>query len=197
MHALSSHRVNFLIISFFVMCCMAKHAHARNGSSPETTREGLYAEMGAGNDPDTIGGEFGYFGYPVDHLSFRVGIACLASERFDDFFVGATTGIRVNLFRQGSFITPFVGLGLFGGYSKEKVLADDDGVDNDDDGVVDESGEEDDVIDDVIAMIFPEAGVQVWMSEKSRLTLSGKYNLTTEGRDSDFWAFNLGMAWLF
>lgn len=185
----------FTVLAWLAVCCIS--AQAQDEDPPAETFEGLYAEMGAGDNPDTFGGEFGIFGYPSEHLSFRVGIACLASESFEDFFVGGTSGIRVNLFRKGSIITPFVGVGIFGGYSKNKVKADDDGVDNDDDGEVDESGEEDDVIDDVIATIFPEAGFQAWLSQKTRVTFSGKYNLTTEGRETDFWQFNLGMAWLF
>ena len=188
---------SFFILIMLIVILPIPGVFALDEFEDDFSRSGLYAEMGAGNDPDTLGGEFGIFGYPNDHISFRAGLAGLASESFNDFFAGATMGIRLNMFPPGTIISPFIGVGLYGGYSKKQVKADDDGEDNDEDGEIDEAGEEDSVIDDVVATIFPEAGVQIWFSKTTRLTLSGKYSLTTEGRDTDFWHFNAGMAWFF
>lgn len=189
--------MRLIVILIIVSTCLASETLALDYPETDPVNEGIYIEMGAGDAPDTLGGELGIFGYLQDHLSFRAGLACLASESFDDFFVGLNTGFRLTMLPQRYRFTPFIGLGLFGGYTKTQVKADDDGEDNDHDGDVDEAGEEDSVIDDVMASIYPEAGVQIWVSGDTRLTLSGKYNYTTEGRDTDFWVFNVGMAWLF
>ncbi len=156
--------------------------------------DGIYLQLGAGSEPDAIGGEVGYFGYQNENVAYVAGLGFLASEKFEDLFVGASLGIRLSV---GHVVSPFVGAGVFAGYSKKNVNAEDDDVDNDDDGDVDEDGEEKTVIDDVIASVYPEVGISVMIAPDSLLTLSGRYHMTTEGRNDDFWIVSLGLGFLF
>jgi hypothetical protein len=175
----------------------ALHAYADetpDGEKDLSIPDGLYVQLGGGTEPDAIGGEVGYFGYQTENLCYVAGIGFLASERFDDLFVGANLGFRLS---AGHTVSPFVGMGVFAGYSKKFVGAEDDNVDNDEDGDVDEEGEEKEVVDHVIASIFPEVGLHVQIAPDSRMTLSGRYHMTTEGRENDFWVYSLGFTFLF
>lgn len=168
--------------------------HAQSQGDTFTNRSGMYAEFGARSDPDAIGGEFGLSRYISEHLSLRGGLAFLASDSFNDIFAGGTFGARYSL---GKRISPFIGLGIFAGDSEETVPAEDDNIDNDEDGFIDESGEKKEIVDDVIASIYPELGLHLWVTETTRLTFASKYHITTKGRDHDFWLFTFGFAILF
>jgi len=156
--------------------------------------DGIYLQLGAGSEPDAIGGEVGYIGFQNENVAYVAGLGFLASERFEDLFVGASLGIRLSV---GQVVSPFVGAGVFAGYSKKNVKADDDDEDNDGDGEVDEGGEEKSVIDDVIASVYPEVGISVMIAPDSQIILSGRYHITTEGRSDDFWIYSLGFGFLF
>jgi hypothetical protein len=160
----------------------------------QTDKPGFYAEMGFGNDPSTLGGEMGLFMLSNEVLMMKGGLGFLLSENFKDVFVGTHLGMRLCV--PGK-ISPFIGVGVFGGYTKKEFNADDDGIDNDGDGKIDEPGEKDTEIDDVIGTFYPEAGINIWSSPTSCLTLSGKYNYTSKGRENDFWSFNFGFMFLF
>lgn len=175
----------------FLMCAFATPAACYTDPPP---KGGFYVELGGREEPDAIGGEIGGYGYINDNVSARLGLALLASESFDDVFTGISAGMR---FCLDAPLTPFVGFGVFGGWAREKVGAANDGVDNDGDGLVDETGEQKEVVSDVLASVYPEVGVHLWASDRTRLTLSGKYQVTTEGRDFDFWMFNVGMGFSF
>jgi hypothetical protein len=183
----------------FLMAALALSSQALALENSDSSNEmgGIYADLGGGSDPDVIGAKMGLFGYMHNHLSMHGGIACLASEKFDDIFVGADGGFRLHLLKPEARVSPFVGMGLFGGYTKKNVSAEDDDIDNDDDGEIDEEGEEKRVIDNVMGLVYPEIGLRIRLAEDSRMILSGRYNLTTEGRESDFWLFSLGFEWLF
>ena len=176
-----------------VLCCLFMTGIAAAASdNPEfSCKSGLYLELGGRAEPDTVGGECGLFMYTSENMSTVFGLAFLASEGFDDIFTGASLGIR---FSTDSRISPFIGMGVFGGYSKEEVKAEHDRIDNDEDEFIDEPGETKEVIKDVIGSIYPEIGLHVWCNDRTRLTVTGKYYITTEGREYDFWLYNLGIA---
>lgn len=163
----------------------------RGTSDPESKKGGLYFELGGRDDPDSFGGEIGFAYYVKDYLSVRGGLTFLASEGFDDNFTGGTLGVRMNIPHRFS---PFVGCGVFGGFAREQVSAEDDFIDNDGDGSIDEPGETEYEVDNIIASIYPEAGIHYWATDTSRLTLSAKYHMTSEGRDNDFWLFCFGFT---
>ncbi len=103
-------------------------------------------------------------------------------------------GVR---FQVGRIISPFLVFGVFAGFSDETVSAEDDDIDNDDDGAVDEDGEEKTIVTDILASTYPEVGVHFFVSDTTRFTISSKYQITTEGRDSDYWIHNFGIAFIF
>jgi hypothetical protein len=156
----------------------------------ETGFTGSYLEIGGQTDPTAIGIGFGGFKYNYRYLTTRMAIYVLGSESVDDVFFGADAGVRMEL---GTWVSPFVGLGAYYGYASDQIPAENDKLDNDGDGLVDESGEKDHQSDRSMATVYPEAGLHIWIDKTNRLTLSGKYHITTEGRDSDFWLLCFGI----
>jgi hypothetical protein len=57
-----------------------------------------------------------------------------------------------------------------------------DGIDNDDDGTIDEFSEKEWDFDNWLVSIYPEIGVHVWLDGSWRLTAYGRYLFTTERR---------------
>jgi len=155
---------------------------------------GFYVELGGSSDPDTILGGTGVWAEVSDYITLKGGLSLLASESFDDTFTGGNLDLHISF---GSRFSPYVGAGIFAGYSRERVSADDDDIDNDGDGFVDERGEEKTVVKDVIASVYPEAGFYIWITDDLKLSFSGKYYVTTEGREDDFWIFSSGFNFTF
>ena len=153
---------------------------------------GLYLELGEGMGPYTnLAGEIGL--ECIDEtLSARGGLFRLSSENLDDnYFIGCNLGTRFSLMKGA--ISPFVGVGVSTGYSEEKVSANEDGIDNDSDGFIDEKGEKEEKVDKIIATCYPEIGTYLWTSESVKLTLSVRYQVTTEGREQDFWMYTMAV----
>ena len=153
-----------------VLCCIfiTENAFADSDKHPYSGKGGLYLEMGARSEPDAIGGEIGFCDYTSENISTTASLAFLASESFEDVFGGANIGIRFGLDYK---LSPFVGMGLFGGYSKEDVRADNDRIDNDEDDFIDEPGEEKEVIKiDVVTPptkeIVSEKGIKLFVENK-------------------------------
>ena len=155
-------------------------------------KRGEYIGMALQGDPLSIGGQLGMFGYSTPWLSQRIALAGLAGTGARDMYVGADAGLRAQL---PSRLAPFVGVGTFVGYNERKVDASNDWIDNDTDGSVDEFGEKDKVYG-FMAAAYPELGVHLWLNGHLRLTASGSYYITTDGRDTDFWFFNLQLGGL-
>jgi hypothetical protein len=126
-------------------------------------------------------------------MSVRGALALVGSDAADDIFGGVNAGVRLQV---PSRVAPFVGVGGFVGYSRERTDASDDLIDNDDDGSIDELGEEKTRSDGGFVSIYPEVGVHVWLNSSTRLTASAAYNITTEGRDHDFWFIGIGLSFL-
>ena len=83
-------------------------------------------------------------------------------------------------------VAPFAGIGSFLGINRFYEKAENDRVDNDDDGVVDESGEKEENYK-AFSAVYPEVGIHAWLTESTRLTASARYYVTEEGRADDFW----------
>ncbi len=185
-HAFSPQaRVSWVILLIVFLFCASTGLHAE-----EAGFTGAYLEIGGQTDPTSIGIGFGGFKYNYRYLTTRMALYVLGSESVDDVFLGADAGVRMEL---GTRVSPFVGLGGYYGYHSDQVPAENDKLDNDGNGQVDEGGEKDTQIDRSMATIYPEAGVHIWIDDTNRLTLSGKYHITTEGRDTDFWLFCFGI----
>ncbi len=159
---------------------------------------GLIVSGGAGSREGhtLLTGEIGAFGYTTPMTEVRGSLSLAGhwdGDNAGDFRIGGNLGTRL---QTPTRIAPFVGLGLFGGYSQEKVFAEDDRIDNDEDGLVDEPGEVEWELDDILLAAYPEVGLHLWLNSHLRLTGSASYYLTTEGRSQDFWFYGVTLSFL-
>ncbi|MDE0837939.1 MAG: hypothetical protein OSB41_02705 [Kiritimatiellae bacterium] len=150
-----------------------------------------FVEVSGRANPDVVGGDMGVLGWFNGHLSAKGSLSFLASEPLDDFF----TGVNISLQTQFPWrFSPYVGVGAFAGYSREDVRAENDDRDNDHDGYTDERGEEKSVVDNVTSSVYPELGLLLWIKDDVRLSLSGRYHISSEGREFDAWVYAVGFA---
>jgi len=133
-----------------------------------------------------VGAELGGEGYMTNWTTGRASLSAYLGE--DEGFGGLDLGFRL---QTPTRIAPFVGIGTFHGASRGVERADWDGLDNDDDGRIDEFGEEKSVVDGWLSVVYPEVGAHLWLDGSWRLTTYGRYLITSEGRDHDDWL--LGM----
>lgn len=149
---------------------------------------GIYVSGGAQSPPDSdtplVGLDLGYEYYQTSYLSHRLALTGYAGT--DQGYAGADAGIRLQVPTR---ISPFVGVGMFNGISRGVEDASRDRIDNDDDGIVDEFGEEDSYPDGWLTAIYPELGTHFWLNGHGRITAFSRYLVTTEGRDQDGWLF--------
>lgn len=133
--------------------------------------------------------EAGYEGYWTSYLTSRIGIIGAIND--NDGYIGAETGLRL---QTPTRLAPFVGAGLFGGFASQSVPANNDGIDNDQDKIIDEFDEEQFRLSGSLIGVYPEIGLHFWWSPRVRLTGFGRYLVTTEGRDADSWLYGFGIA---
>ena len=155
-------------------------------------RGGWYAGAAGSDDPFTAGAEFGTFSYQGSAIETRAGLKGLVGTGAEDWFAGVDLGIRA---QSPSRFAPFAGIGTFIGGNSHEVEAENDFIDNDDDGSIDELGEVDDDMR-FLASVYPELGAHFWLTSSTRMTASAQYHITTEGRDSDYWFFGISFAFL-
>ncbi len=154
---------------------------------------GMFASGGYTYRPDSdhslmsldVGGE----AYMTSYLTGRASLMGMVNE--DDWFTGADVGLRV---QTPSRLAPFVGTGVYAGAARETVDASDDGIDNDDDGWVDENREKKKRFSGAFAAVYPEVGAHFWWTPRIRLTSYGRYMIATEGREADDWMLGVGLA---
>ncbi len=123
------------------------------------------------------------------YLSGRVGFAFFLSDQ-TGIHGGLEGGVRAN---APGVLSPYIGSGLFLGSWTSSELADNDGIDNDNDNMVDEYGEEEEVRDDLVA-IYPELGVNLWLADTVRISAGYRYYVTSRGRDSDRSLYGFGIG---
>lgn len=154
---------------------------------------GLYLSGGAQYQADAdepfFGGELGMEGYSTSWYTGRAALATYIGD--NEGYLGLDTGFRL---QTPSRVAPFVGVGMFHGVSRDVELADWDGRDNDDDGLIDERGEQKSGVDGWLSAVYPEVGAHLWLTGNWRLTGYGRYFVTTEGRDHDDWLIGLQLA---
>ncbi len=127
--------------------------------------------------------------YLASYLTSRSSLMLMGNG--DDWFTGGDIGLRL---QTPSRLAPFVGIGAYAGYAKESVPAENDWRDNDDDGVIDEDGEEKERFSGALAAIYPEVGAHFWWTPQIRISGQGRYMVTTEGRSADDWLLGFGIA---
>ncbi len=153
-------------------------------------KSGLYLGAAGQSAPFTAGAEIGGFGYSSPCFSGHLGLTSILGTGVENYFVGVDTGVRAQMPTR---ISPFVGVGTTLGYAVFEEDWGDDGYDNDGDGDIDEFGEHD--FDRAfLGAVYPETGVHFWLNGRARLTASGRYMVTTDGRDTDFWYYGLTLA---
>lgn len=154
---------------------------------------GYFVSGGVMSRPDTeraLGGvDVGVEGYMTSYLTARGSLMFMTNS--DDWFTGADVGLRL---QTPTRLAPFAGAGLFAGYADEVVPADDDRIDNDDDGFIDERGEDRKRFSDFLVSVYPEVGGHFWWTPSIRLTGFGRYMVTSEGRANDDWLVGGGVA---
>jgi hypothetical protein len=148
---------------------------------------GPYAGLSGAGDPFAMGGEAGWFHYPTSYLEWHGGVAGLLYEGNTSGSVGVTGGARVQVPAR---FAPFAGIGAYGGVTPYN-LHDNDGIDNDGNGLVDEVGEE---TRDAVLAIYPEAGVHFWLTPEWRMTASTSYWVAVTDKVDGFWMWNLSLA---
>ncbi|WP_286178042.1 hypothetical protein [Stieleria mannarensis] len=155
--------------------------------------DGIFVSGGYTQRSDADNGLFaidiGAETYFASYLTGRASLMGMGNG--EDWFTGVDTGLRL---QTPSRLAPFVGAGVYGGFAKEVVSADDDWKDNDDDGFIDEHGEDEERISGALAAFYPELGGHFWWTPQIRLTGYGRYMISTEGRDADDWILGVGLA---
>jgi len=174
-----------------LMVGMVATTHSDSGNYEG--RGGFHLGLMGREDPVALGGEVGGFVYNSNILSGNAGAAFLTSQNLEKIFGGFNIGMRASApFR----VSPYVGIGGFLGWIQKKVPAEDDDKDNDDDGSVDEDGETKTQLDAIMSSINPELGTHFWLGSNFRLTTRAVYNITTQGRNKDFWAFGFVLGFV-
>ena len=146
---------------------------------------GMYFSGGAQvrDEGSVLGGaELGVEGYLQNWVSARGAVAIFGAD--GEGYGGLDLGVRL---QPPSRVAPFIGVGMFNGGSKGVVDADDDGFDNDDDGRIDERGEQRDRLDGWLTAVYPEVGLHAWLNGRLRMSMFGRYFVTNHGRDDDHW----------
>lgn len=140
------------------------------------------------------GGELGMFHYNTSWLSTHASLAGLLSEGRPDWTVGGDLGLQAEIPAR---VAPYVGIGTYLGYWTRTTPADNDGIDNDDDGFIDERTEKRKDLDGFLNAVYPEAGIRAWLTPSTRITAGARYYITSEGRDHDSWVYGISIGTLF
>ena len=150
---------------------------------------GLQLELGGRAAPNAIGGGIGIQWYTSSTIAAQVGFSFIATDALEDYFGGMYMNLRLDAPGRTS---PFVGVGIFSGYSEEYTSASSDGIDNNHDGFVDEVGEEKEVLDNILFTLHPMVGFKLAIGNNTMLTLTSKYHMTSQSRQNDFWMYEMG-----
>ena len=77
------------------------------------------------------------------------------------------------------------------------MAANNDDIDNDDDGIVDEEDETRHATGKILSAIYPEAGIHLAITGDGLMTVATRYNVTTQGREFDHWMITLAFTFPF
>jgi len=145
---------------------------------------GFYGQVSGQSSPFNLGGEIGREEYLTSCFSARAGLMGLLSTNAEGCaFLGGNVGARI---QTPTRLAPFAGVGAFAGvaewWATTYTIVDD----------VEITVESEETHG--LAGLYPEVGAHFWLNGKTRVSLSGSYLVTTEGRDEDFWFYGLTVA---
>ncbi len=143
------------------------------------------------SDFPIVGAEVGYEYYPTSYYSQRISGLLLSDS--NQGFAGVDVGARL---QSPTRLAPFAGVGMYNGFSRGEIDSDQDGLDNDDDGAIDEKGEKNSIVDGYVVAVYPEFGAHFWLNGSGRITMYTRYFVTSEGRSQDQWLLG-GQATIF
>ncbi len=138
---------------------------------------------GAGSnfrDNAAVGFEAGETTYSTPWLSSKVALAGQLNSGAGNGFVGLNTAVHVS---TPTRVAPFVGAGLFGGVDVGTAF--------------DALNHEESTDTNFLGAAYPEAGVHVWLTGRTRLSASASYWVTNSAHDHDFWYYGLGLTFNF
>lgn len=134
------------------------------------------------SDPSSLDLSYGGIRNHRPWLQSHAALSLLFSRQLGRVFIGGETGSRVlSSARWG----PFLGVkGYLGMSAPMEYGAEEDGRDNDDDGLIDESGEEN-TGKEALFWLAPWAGIDLPVGETLKVSLGAEYRVTNFGRDYD------------
>ncbi len=189
--------IRILLFTLIFAARLASVCYADDCKDGGFEATGLALELGGGHEPDIIGGTIGAI-HNADHSSIILGFSFFAAEAAEDLLTGISIKYEYAAFRNKfSFLNPYVGIGAFGGIATEKVNKENDHIDNDDDGLVDEVGEEEDTVTDAMFAAYPEVGIHLTLAKPVVLSLAARYYFTTKGDLANNLAYLLGINLFF
>jgi hypothetical protein len=154
---------------------------------------GLYFGGGAQIRPNSgqaMGGaELGGESYITSWITARGALSGYLGE--DEGYGGLDLGVRL---QTPTRVAPLIGVGTFQGGSRGVKIAHWDGLDNDNDGRIDEYGEKKSTVDGWMSAIYPEVGAHFWVDGNWRLTGYGRYFVSSEGRKQDDWLLGVQLT---
>lgn len=163
----------FLLRSALVLLLLiffTAHSHA---SPCKPQFEGAFW---AEKDFRIVGVDAAYSMCPTWFSGVRMGASYFADERFE--YKGVTSSVRL---QYGETLSPFAGIGVLVGMNSHEVDASTDGLDNNRNGQIDESGEKS-LKAEFSAVLYPEIGI-AWYTRTIGITLSARryYSSTFSG----------------
>ncbi|PTQ90771.1 hypothetical protein C8N29_102171 [Agitococcus lubricus] len=138
-----------------------------------------------------------YAGLEVVDLAPQVAgyldVSLLVSETYhaeEPVFGGVAVGLRTGF---NSPVAPYAGLGVYVGQNSHEHPAQQDKVDNDDDGFTDEIGETT-VDNQWMSAIYPELGMRIAWGQQFTLRTMARYMVSSAGRRQDDWFYGISFA---
>lgn len=153
-------------------------------------RSGFFVTGAGSGSPTAAAAEIGGEKYLTSYVSAKASLQGLLAEGAEVVTAGVNLGVRL---QSPTRFAPFVGVGTYIGGGEREECGCFNNIDDDDDGFIDEPGEIRTVGSAAFA-IYPEIGAHYWLTPDIRLTGSGSYYITNEGRDFDFWLAGFTIA---
>ncbi len=149
---------------------------------------GTAVEVWSERDKNIIGIDALYRACETANVAMRYGVSYYADRRY--LYEGIASSVRLFM---NDVLSPYIGLGVLVGVGGRDVDVASDGLDNNGNGVVDESGEQERRLV-ASAFVYPEIGVAIYMNEVG-VTVSAKRYFGSQFTGHVI--YSLGLAYAF